>query len=107
MAILRSQLTQLAGEAGSAAKRALLQTGADIFEISQQLVPVDKGDLKHSGGVIPVSSHEVHVGYGTDHSIYPEFGTVYQTAQPYLTPAFQQAGVTFQARLAEEITRLA
>lgn len=106
LAVLRSDLTKIAGQAGAAAQRALLQTGADIYDISQQFVPVDTGELKQSGGVLVVSSNEVHVGYGAAHSIFPEFGTVHQTAQPYLTPSFLQAESTFAARLKQEMERL-
>jgi hypothetical protein len=79
-----------------------LQTGKDIFDLSQQLVAVRTGKLKASGGVEVVSSGHVVVGYGAsgsereDVAIYVEYGTVHSPAQPYLTPAAAQFEDTFK-----------
>lgn len=91
-----------------AAGKALRDTAGDVLSISQQLVPVDKGDLKASGGIDVVSNDTVLVGYGTDHSYYPEFGISNPNypMQPYLRPAFMQAESTFKVRLLEEARRL-
>lgn len=107
--------------APEAASDALLQTAEDVLDISQQFVPVDKGDLKRSGGTDITkmrgdSAVEVVVGYGTGLPIYDgdqsyanaqEYGTVNMAAQPYLTPAFAQAEPTFKARLLEKLKKLA
>ena len=106
MAVLRSDLTKIAGKAGEAAKRALLRTGADVVAMTKQLAPVDTGKLQHSYGAVPVSSQEVHVGTDVEYAIFQEFGTVHMPAQPHLTPAMQQSEVTFQARLKQEIEAL-
>ncbi len=116
MAELKSDLTRIALMAPALASAAMLQTAQDIFEISQQLVPVDTGALKQSGGVDVVSSHEVNIGYGAglpryEHGTHgeqsyanaQEFGTMHQPAQPYLIPAFAQAEETFKVRLVEAI----
>jgi HK97 gp10 family phage protein len=109
---LRSDLTRIALQAPEAAKAALLATGKDIFDLSQQLVPVDTGKLKKSGGVEVVSSTEVNVGYGIqgsereDVALYVEYGTSSSPAQPYLTPAFVQNEETFKVRLREEAGKL-
>lgn len=106
MAHLVSNLTKIAGQAGAAAQRALLQTGADIASVATQLAPIDTGALKQSIGAVPVSSNEVHVGSGLDYSIYQEYGTSRMAAQPFLTPAFMQSESTFKARLVEEIRKI-
>lgn len=54
----------------------------EIYEESQRLVPVDKGDLKASG-----KYDTERVEYGTDHAVHIEFGTVKMNPQPYLRPA--------------------
>lgn len=105
MAKLISNLSSIARQAPLAASAALLQTGADVFDISQQFVPVDKGDLKASGGVVPISSQEVRVGYGAEHGPYQEFGTVNMPAQPFLTPAFRESEEIFKVRLLEELEK--
>lgn len=107
MSKLNTNLTSIALKAAKAASEALLQTGKDVFSVSQQLVPVDKGDLKASGGVEVVNSEHVIVGYGTDHAIYPEFGTSNENypVQPYLTPALMMAESTFRVRLREAVQK--
>ncbi len=90
----------------AAAGKALRDTAGDVLSISQQLVPVDKGDLKASGGIDVVSNDTVLVGYGTDHSIFQEYGTSRMAAQSYLRPAFMQAESSFRVRLAEEAKKL-
>lgn len=115
--VLRSNLTRIALEAPAAAKAALLRTGADILEVAKQLVPVDTQSLKDSGGVVPVSSTEVDVGFGSPgvfhdgrepskYAALVEYGTTKQAAQPYLTPAFIQNEETFKVRLKEEAEKL-
>ena len=107
MAKLVSNLARIAKRIGPECEKALLATGKDVYDISQQFVPVDKGKLKASGGVVPVSSSHVQVGYGIEGSeredvaIYQEYGTVEMPAQPYLTPAFEQSVSTFEERLTQ------
>lgn len=112
MARLVSNLARIARQVGPAVERALLATGKDVYDISQQLVPVDTGKLKASGGVVPVSSSHVQVGYGIEGSEredvaeYVEYGTVNSPAQPYLTPAFEQNTETLKVRLKEELQKI-
>ena len=114
---LKSNLTKIAALSPMAASAALLQTGKDVLAVSQQLVPVDTTSLKKSGGVVPVGSHTVQVGYGgpgvyysgrepEKYATFVEYGTVNSPAQPYLRPAFQQAEETFKVRLLEEARKL-
>lgn len=115
MARLVQNLTKIAALAPHAAAAALNQTGEDILEISQGFVPVDKGDLKASGGVEVKSQTHIEVGYGKGLPIYggdqtyanaQEYGTVNMAAQPYLTPAFVRAQNIFHARLGEEVRKI-
>lgn len=117
MAKLVNNLTKYAREAPRAAERALLQTGADILAVAKQLVPVDTSSLKKSGGVVPISSEVIHVGFGSageffsgrkpeEYAPYVEYGTSKTEAQPFLTPAFAQATETFKKRLSEEMRKI-
>lgn len=106
MAVLKSDLTEIAGKAGAAAQRALLQTGADIVDLTKQITPVDTGNLKSSYGAVPVTSNEVHVGTFVEYAPFVEYGTSRMAAQPHLTPAFAQSEATFKQRLKEEVARL-
>jgi HK97 gp10 family phage protein len=106
VATLKSNLSEIARAAPAAAQRALLQTGADIVDLTKQISPVDTGALRQSYGALPISSQEVHVGSDMPYAPYVEYGTVHSAAQPHLTPAFMQAEDTFKHRLAEEIAKL-
>lgn len=83
-----------------------------VFETSQQLVPVDTGELKASGHVdVSQVGKQVFASivYDAEHSVYVEFGTGQRgaaspgagdgpynpnwkgmPAQPYLRPAFDE-----------------
>lgn len=106
---LRMRFNQVAEEIKREASEALLQTGRDILQISQGLVPVDTGALRQSGGVVPESSTRVVVGYGgggVDYAALVEYGSSNSPAQPFLTPSFAQAKQTFELRLKERLTRI-
>jgi HK97 gp10 family phage protein len=105
MAKLRSNLTHLALQAPEAAKEALLQTGADIVELTKQLSPVDTGALRQSYGAVPVDSNTIQIGSDKEYAPFVEYGTSRMAAQPHLTPAFLQSEETFKARLAEAIRK--
>lgn len=116
MARLKSNLTAIALQAPHAAKAALLQTGKDILQTAKELVPVDTGALKQSGGVNVQSSTVIEVGFGSPgtfrstpkrepevYAPFVEYGTSKMAAQPYLTPAFAQNESTFRKRLEDAI----
>lgn len=114
MSKLRSDLTRIAINAPELASKALLQTGQDVYEVSQQLVPRDTTSLALSGGVEVIDSGTVQVGYGvpgefisgrepSKYAGYVEFGTSRSEAQPFLVPAFTQNEETFKQRLGQAI----
>jgi HK97 gp10 family phage protein len=103
---LKSNLTKIAQTAPAAAKRALLQTGKDIAELTRQITPVDTGALRDSYKAEPISDSVVLVGTETTYAPFVEYGTSKSEAQPHLTPAFAQSEATFKARLTEEAEKL-
>ena len=106
---LRTRLPQVVEEIKKQASEALLQTAKDIYDVSQQLVPVDTGALKQSGGVVPETSERVVIGYGNgpvDYSRYVEYGSSRSPSQPFLTPAFAQAKATFEVRLRQALAKV-
>lgn len=50
---------------------------------------IDTGELLNSGVVEPETATSYLVRFPTDHSIYPEFGTIHQPARPYLSTAIE------------------
>lgn len=92
--MLRIDATAILKDVQDKADLILRQTGEDVLNIADQLVPVDKGDLKRSGRVESVSQTHINIGYGSemvDYAKYQEYGTSEMPAQPFLTPAFAQA----------------
>ena len=97
MSKLVSNLKAIAAKASLDGRAAAIETAQSIYATSQIHVPVDKGDLKASGG-IEIKADKVIVGYGTDHSVWQEFGTSKMQAQPFLIPAFALHAQEFQVR---------
>ena len=52
----------------------------------RRFAPVDTGELRASIRTLRAGQHG-YVVTGTDHWIFPEFGTRFQAAQPYIRPA--------------------
>lgn len=74
--------------------------GAKLQEYSMRKVVVDTGTLKRS---IMLSSHDN--GYTTrikalvDYASYVEWGTRYQTAQPFIKPSYDKVKIQFKKDL--------
>jgi HK97 gp10 family phage protein len=59
----------------------------DVQDDAERFVPIDTGELHqslHSEFPRPLVGR---VWVGTDHWIYPEYGTRYMKAEPYMRPA--------------------
>jgi hypothetical protein len=107
MAKLFSRLIEIAD--ADIAPTALEETAEDVFKVSQVLVPVDTGELKESGGIEKISPTHINVGYGTDHSIYPEFGVPSRPnypQQPYLVPAMMRASQILEEKVSKAAKKL-
>lgn len=59
----------------------------DVYFDVLRFVPVDTGELKTSVKPRYPSWRMGRVWVGTDHWIYPEYGTRYMKAEPYMRPA--------------------
>lgn len=71
------------------------QQGCDVFaetfmSVSKRLVPVDTGYLRSTLRAEGSSTHCV-AETDCEYAQYPEFGTYCQAAQPYFTPALEEA----------------
>lgn len=69
--------------------------GEQGLEIAQRLVPVDTGELHDSLHTEELDDGEpgVRIVAGTDHWMFPEFGTSETPAQPYLRPVLDELGL--------------
>ena len=61
----------------------------EVYDYSQQRVPVLTGELKGSGDVSD-QGNESEVTYDADHAPFVEYGTSRMAAQPYLRPAMDR-----------------
>ena len=96
-----------------------------VFETSQELVPVDTGELKASGHVeVTQAGKQIYaaVVYDADHAVYVEYGTGQRgaasagagdgpygatpgmPAQPYLRPAFDEHRGEAEGVMRETVT---
>jgi len=118
MAKLKINFTQLYKNLDIDLDVVLEQTAQDIVTITQQLAPVDTGDLRDSYQFEKVEVGTYRIGsnpkwgayrrpHPTFYAPFVEYGTSNSPRQPHFVPAFQQALPTFQARLAEFLQKKA
>lgn len=84
---------------------ALIKGAEDIKDTAAQLAPVGDGrggHLNTTGRVIVVNNHTVNITFGEGlpdiRAIAQEYGTIYMSAQPYITPALNSVDVLHYVR---------
>ena len=78
-------------------KRVVRHNGAEMQTKAQQNAPVDTGTLKRSIGLkITDGGMSAEVEPTADYAPYPELGTRFMEAQPYLKPAFEEQSKKFR-----------
>lgn len=73
--------------------------GPQLLTTMQGKTPVDTGELKASESM-SVGDKQLTLTAGTDHAIYPEFGTRYMAAEPYMRPTIEGAAGTVGSAIA-------
>ncbi len=77
----------------------LLEAGQEIVALASVLAPKDTGELSRSGKAEMTDPHTVEVSFGNDiqdlRAVIQEYGSIFQPAQPYLTPAIRTVDVEF------------
>lgn len=106
MAKLVSKLTFIANGTDEAVSVALHDTANFILTQIRLFVPVDTGWLRDSYKKENVSQLHLLIGTLVNYSVFVEFGTAKQRAQPHLTPAFLQAEEFFKKQLALRLQNL-
>lgn len=98
--------------------QAVKKVALDVQAEAQATAPVDTGFLRNSiytvtsegstyqGGAKalpeiqrPPDDQTAYVAVGASYGVYIEYGTRYQSAQPFLTPAMEHASASFDAAL--------
>lgn len=72
---------------GNSNRRNLILVGQYVKDAAKLLCPVDTGNLRDNMDSRMINDDTVRVFNPTSYAIYPEFGTRFQSAQPYLRPA--------------------
>lgn len=82
----------------SSVRRIVHQNGAELQAKAQRNAPVDTGTLKRSIGMeISDGGRTATVAPVAEYAPYPEFGTRFMAAQPYVGPAFREQKEQFKS----------
>jgi HK97 gp10 family phage protein len=86
--VVENRIPELVIHVNAVARAAVKRTADDIARTMADLAPKDTGDMADS-----IESVSVDVGMaagvqiGVDYWMYPNYGTRYQAAQPFVEPA--------------------
>lgn len=82
----------LAAEIAKEVKPGVHDAAEAVADDARAHCPVDTGELLDSIEVVDTDDGS-QVIVGTDHWIYPEFGTVNMAAEPFMRPAIDDVGL--------------
>lgn len=85
--VVFNDLPKIADRLGIRADAIVTKTALDLQAGAQDRAPVDTGYLRGSIRAHRVGKAHWRVTVGADYGIYPELGTRYMAARPYLAPA--------------------
>lgn len=81
-------------------KQTVIRNASEMQKKAMELTPVDTGFLKRSIGLTEwPSGFGISVSPTAEYAPYVEYGTRYQSAQPFMRPAFQQQEKKFTGDL--------
>lgn len=91
--VTRSRMRELSKQGGQAAQRRNVEIARTAEKIAENLCPVATGALKATIRVEETrTSASLKVGdEKVDYAPFVEYGTVYQTPQPFIRPAIEKA----------------
>lgn len=96
----------IAKKAHDAVSDIVRKTALDVEGQAKMFVPVDTGVLKNSIDVQMEGDMTAVVAPHTEYAAYVEFGTSRMAAQPYMTPAAEEARPAYIAALTQLEARL-
>lgn len=90
-----------------ALERGLAGSAKVINSKAKALAPVDTGRLRSSiKDVVNNKELEAIIGTNVEYSVFVEFGTINQMAQPYLRPAFRTTNKQCKDLVASELSKV-
>jgi HK97 gp10 family phage protein len=88
---LESRIPEFIVHVDAVSRAAVKSTADAIARDMRQLAPVDSGDMVDSIGTESIAlGIAAAVSIGVDYWMYPNYGTRYQAAQPFVEPAVDQ-----------------
>lgn len=91
---------RLAAIAAGMMPKARALVGKTVFDVEAQAktrAPVDTGALRNSIHGTMTGATEGEVTTGVEYAVYQEYGTVYQSGQPFMRPAAEAVRPAFEA----------
>lgn len=93
--ITNNRILELKNKLHNAAKNLSKDAADETVRIAKILVPVDEGTLRDSIEAKEDEDGSWSASPNTDYDVFVEYGTINTPAQPYLTPAAEQAKKKF------------
>lgn len=100
---VKSNLLRIANQAPKALSEAIDETANFILALIRIHVPVRTGALKASFEIEKLSPLHLLIGSMLNYSVFVNFGTSKQAANPFFTAAFHQAEEFFQRAIINKL----
>jgi HK97 gp10 family phage protein len=97
--IVISPTNQISAQLRAAASRIVAATARKLQGRARMLAPVDTGTLKNSIEPLKIGDLSTVVFVGAEYGQFVEFGTRRQRAQPFFTPAADEARRYFETEM--------
>lgn len=88
-----------------ARERSLEIIGLTAEKYAKEITPVDTGRLRNSI-THEVDGKEVYIGTNVEYAPHVEYGTIKQTAQPFLRPAATEHPNTYKQIVQDEFAKI-
>lgn len=99
-------LDRLIREAPGELDKEIRRAGFRVEGRAKVKAPIDTGFLRASIQTTTPETFAADVSVGAEYGVFVEFGTVNQSAQPFLTPAVEEERPVLDKRLAALIKKL-
>jgi HK97 gp10 family phage protein len=87
------------------AQQELLYGALEVEEKAKEDAPVDTGLLMASISTTKIQPNMYEVGTNVEYAPYVEFGTVYQSPQPFLLPAYNKVAKELKSNIQKAVIK--
>jgi HK97 gp10 family phage protein len=96
---LESKIPEIIALSETHANEAVEDTLIEMEDIAKENSRVDTGQMRDGWEHHMTGDHEGVLQNAVEHVIYNEFGTIFMSPQPMMTPAIEQGWPHFQERM--------